>query len=60
MLETVKSTIKDQPSITFEQYFTSYVMYMQDVNIDNEVTFILRNNVLTPLAIDKLINEVII
>lgn len=56
MLETVKATIQNVPFISFEEHFTNYVMYMQDVNIDNEVTFLLRNNVLTPLAIDRLIN----
>lgn len=60
MLETVKTTIKNVPFITFEEYFIQYVMYMQDANIDNEVTFVMRNNSLTPLAVDKLIhNEVL-
>lgn len=54
MLETVKSTINNLPSISFEEYYTQYVMQMQDMNIDNEVSFLLRNNCLTSLDIDKL------
>jgi len=54
MLETMKQTIINLPSITFEQYFTEYVMQIQDTNIDNEVSFLLRNNFLSSLDIDKL------
>lgn len=54
MLETVKSTINNLPSISFERYFIEYIMNMQDLNIDNEVSFLLRNNFLTTLDVDKL------
>ena len=57
MLETIKSCIVNSPFITFEQYFVLYVMQMQDANIDNEVAFLLRNNSLSTLSIDRLINS---
>lgn len=57
MLETIKKAIEEVPFISFEEYFTNYVMAVQDVNIDNEVSFMLRNNSLTTLALDKLINN---
>lgn len=44
MLETVKETIKNAPCISFREYFTQYVFAVQDANIDDEVTFLLRNN----------------
>ena len=60
MLETVKHTIKNIPFITFEEYFIQYVMQMQDTNIDDEVTFVMRNNSLSTLSVDRLIhNEVV-
>lgn len=55
MLETIKSSIKDLPCISFEEYFTSYVMQMQDINIDNEISFLLRNNFLNVCSVDKLV-----
>lgn len=57
MLETIKQTIKDLPSITFEEYFISYVMQVQDSSINTEMNFVLRNNFLTPVDIDKLVNQ---
>ena len=54
MLETVLQTINNVPSISFEEYFTEYVMEIQDANIDSEVSFLLRNNFLASSDIDKL------
>lgn len=54
MLETILQTINNIPSISFEEYFTNYVMEIQDANIDSEVSFLLRNNFLASADIDKL------
>ena len=60
MLDTIKQTIKEVPFISFEEYFLRYVMKMQDDNIDNEVSFLLRNNFLSTLSLDRLINSEVI
>ena len=57
MLETVKQLINKSPFISFEQHFTQYVMDVQDANIDAEVTFLLRNNSVTCLLLNKVINQ---
>lgn len=44
MLEIVKQSIRNAPCISFRQYFTQYIFAIQDANIDNEITFLLRNN----------------
>lgn len=56
MLATVKSTISSVPYITFEQHFTKYVMDIQDTNIDEEMSFLLRHNVLTPKMVARIVD----
>lgn len=57
MLETVKKTMADAPFISFGQYFIEYVFKVQDANIDNEVSFLLRNNSIDANFLDKLMNQ---
>lgn len=57
MLETVKQLINDSPFITFEQYFHQYVMNVQDVNIDNEVAFMIQNNDISPMLLNQVMNS---
>lgn len=57
MLETIKTKINDSPFISFEQYFQNYVMKIQDTNIDNEVAFLMRNNSLTTVLLNKVMNS---
>lgn len=56
MLETVKHAIQNAPCITFGQHFIEYVMRIQDKNIDDEVTFLFRNNSIDPLFLNKVMN----
>jgi len=60
MLETIKKIINDEaknaPFISFEQYFTRYVMQVQDENIDLEVAQLLRRNV-TANTISAMIDQ---
>lgn len=54
ILATLQQQINDLPSISFEEYFTMYVLQMQDINIADEFHFLLRNNFLTTIDVDKL------
>ena len=56
MLDMVKQLI-EKPCISFEQFYQNYVMKMQDISIDNEVTFLLRNNFPSSNSMLKLINK---
>lgn len=60
MLETIKQTIKNVPFISFEEYFIQYMMDIQDSSIDDEVSFMLKNNSLTTLDVDRLIHHEVI
>lgn len=57
MLETIKQTIADSPCITFGRYFTEYVLNIQDANIDNEFTFLLRNNSIDVNFFNEIMNR---
>lgn len=56
MFETVRQLIKE-PFISFEDYFQQYVMKVQDDVIDQEISFLLRNNFLSANAVMKLVNR---
>ena len=57
MLETVKTTIYNSPCISFVEYFANYVMYVQDVSIEYELSSMIHNNRLNIHTINRLINE---
>lgn len=57
MLETVQKIIEEVPCISFESYFQEYVMKVQDASIDEEVSFLFRNNFPSANSMIKLINQ---
>ena len=59
MLETVRELIADveADSIDFLQFYTEYVMSIQDENIEEELKFLVSNNKLTPMNLSKLLNS---
>ena len=56
-LPTILSEIKRSPYISFEEYFQSYVISVQDTLIDEEMRFLSRNNFLSIRAIERLLNS---
>ena len=57
MLEEIRKIV-DAPFISFEQYFTNYVISVQDNNIDSEISFILRHNFLNVNSMIRLSSEI--
>lgn len=55
MLETVKRCI-ESPCISFGRYFCQYVLKIHDMNIDNEVAFLLRNNSIDVNTFNRVMN----
>lgn len=47
----------DLPSISYEQHFHNYVMYIQDTNISEELKFAFRHNFLDAASINRLLND---
>lgn len=56
MLERIKAML-DSPFISFEEYFQNYVMEVQDSSIDEEVSFLFRNNFPSANSMIRLINK---
>jgi len=57
MLQTIKNDIKNLPYISFEEFFTSYVLAVQDSNIDNEMRFFVDNNLMSLTSIGNAIRS---
>lgn len=57
MLETIKSSLKNLPTISFEEYFQQYVMDVQDTTINDEITTFVRNNPLDVMLIAAVIKD---
>lgn len=56
MLDTVKRLV-NAPYISFGDFFQNYIMHVQDSAIEQEITFLLRNNFLSANSMLKLINQ---
>ena len=52
MLTTLKQFIKDLPDIPFQHFYISYIMKVQDNNIDLEVKFLNANNLLDAYTLE--------
>lgn len=57
MLATIKQLINSTPDISFADYFTDYMMVVQDSNIDREFDFLLKMNRLDVDSMQLLINH---
>ena len=55
MLETVKSYIDNMPDTPFEKYFLRYVMEVQDSMIAEELSYMLKYNVVDVKLVDRAI-----
>lgn len=59
MLESIQSYIEylENDTTTFDQLYQSYVMKIQDQNIQKEFSYMLNNNVVSVELIDRAIVE---
>ena len=60
MLDTVKDLIDEisNESEDFETLFSKYVMELQDTNIDEEISYMLKHNVISVDMIDRSIHSI--
>lgn len=49
---------KSSPYISFDQYFTNYVIEMQDMNIDDEIEYALKSNIFDSGAVIKISSSI--
>ena len=59
MLESIQSYIEylENHTTTFDQLYQSYVMKIQDQNIQKEFSYMLNNNIVSVELIDRAIVE---
>ena len=59
MLESIQSYIEylENDTTTFDQLYQSYVMAIQDQNIQKEFSYMLNNNIVSVELIDRAIVE---
>lgn len=57
MLQTVKDFIQNLPDESFQNFYTHYIMQVQDSNIEEEFKFLITHNNLDVLSVDKLISK---
>lgn len=59
MLETIKRCISEEleGTDTFPQFFTSYVIHVQDKCIDQELAYMLNHNIVDVELIDRAIAD---
>lgn len=57
MLETVRRTLGELPQYPFQRFFQAYVLSIQDINIEEELQFMIRNNFLNNRSVARLIDK---
>ena len=59
MLEIIRNSLNSEIENTtsFERYFESYVMKMQDSIIDQELSYMLSHNIVSISLLDRAISE---
>lgn len=57
MLQTIKDYINNLSDESFQDFYTHYIMQVQDSNIDEEFKFLITHNNLDVLSVDKLISN---
>lgn len=59
MLEIVKDYIDSMEDITFPQYYTAYLIEVQDRNLDYEFRHLLSRNTLTVSVVDTMVTDML-
>lgn len=57
MLETVKKTIREQKNSSFDAYFRDFLCRVQDENMENEIHFLAKHNLLCALSMELLLQN---
>lgn len=57
ILETIKQYISDLDDTSFNTHFMSYILAVQDANIDKEVKYLINKNTLNIYVMDKVLQN---
>ena len=59
MLDTIKQYINNIIDISFNEYYQSYIMQVQDMNIESELKHLSARNTLSLYTMDQLITDTV-
>lgn len=59
MLDTIKQYINNITDISFNEYYQSYIMQVQDRNIESELKHLSARNTLSLYTMDQLIADTV-
>lgn len=59
MLDTIKQYINNITDISFNEYYQSYIMQVQDMNIESELKQLSARNVLSLYTMNQLIADTV-
>lgn len=57
ILSSVRSKLKRLPDVSFQEFFTDYIIRVDNESINNEMNSLVRMNKLDVMGLDKLVNK---
>ena len=57
ILSSVRSKLKRLPDVSFQEFFTDYIIQVDNESINNEMNSLVRMNKLDVMWLDKLVNK---
>ena len=57
ILSSVRSKLNRLPDVSFQEFFTDYIIQVDNESINNEMNSLVRMNKLDVMGLDKLVNK---
>lgn len=57
ILSSVRKTLNNLPNVSFQEFFTDYIIQVDNESINNEMNSLVRMNKLDVMGLDKLVNK---
>lgn len=58
MLKTIEAMMHEiESGPDFDEFYSNYILDVQDKNIEDELAYLVHSNTLTPLSLDALVNN---
>lgn len=57
ILSSVRKQLNNLPNVSFQEFFTDYIIQVDNESINNEMNSLVRMNKLDVMGLDKLVNK---
>ena len=57
ILSSVRKKLNNLPDVSFQEFFTDYIIQVDNESINNEMNSLVRMNKLDVMGLDKLVNK---